>query len=95
MPLMKGKKTELKFEEGMGGSIEMRVSRATWGACPRLFSTICPLPSNGRSLYPFGNVSNLRVRLRVRQPASFRAGSEITLLYQRKLYLDIKQVSTK
>jgi hypothetical protein len=39
---MKGKKTELKFEEGMGGSIEMRVSRATWGACPPLIQYNLP-----------------------------------------------------
>jgi hypothetical protein len=80
------------------GSIDMRVSRATWGELVLAYSVKSALYPQRQSLYPFGDAKNLRgrglreevlnryrgrrtgqVRLRVRQPASFRAGSEITL----------------
>jgi hypothetical protein len=60
---MKGKKRDLEFEYGLGGSIDMRVSREL-GALVPAYSVQSALHLQRQSLYEysFGDASNLRGR---------------------------------
>jgi hypothetical protein len=89
----------------------MRVSRTTWGELVLAYSVQSALYPQRQSLYPFGDAKNLRGRglreevLNTEDAELDRSGYEYgsrrvyaleaKLPYQRKLYLDIKQVSTK
>jgi hypothetical protein len=105
---MEGEKRDLRFEYGLGGSIDMRVSREL-GALVPAYSVQSALYPQRQSLYPFGDASNLPGRalreevLRSEDDEQYRSGYgsrrvsalEARLLYQRKFIWTSNKLSTK